>query len=128
MPQKLAVLTENDPATASQLERGLSSSLSMLENWLQHGKVRTDLGTREIHGRTAVGLRLVLGDREADFWVDRQTRQIVRFLEPTAAMYDPDNDPVAKNPVQSVDKAALRELKGWVWTDIVYEPSLDDAQ
>jgi hypothetical protein len=125
---KRAVLTEEGPPTPSELRQGLPSNLVMLEEWLKHGEVRKQLGMREIQGRSVVGLRVGFFDREADFWVDRQTRQIVRFLEPTAAVYDPENDPAAKNPIPPNAKIFGQASKGWVWTDIIYDPPLDEAQ
>ena len=126
--QKKAQLTE-DVASGEWVRRRWDqrrgSALSMLESWLQSGRIREQLGTREIHGRTVVGLRVDYCDRAGDFWVDRRSRQIVRFLEPTAAEYDPDEDPVARNPPSPDGKYYGQEIKGWVWTDIVYDPPLD---
>ena len=128
--QKEATLTEEGPPTAFQLRQGLPSTLTALEDWLEYGEVRKELGMREIQGRNVVGLRVGRFDREADFWVDRQTRQIVRCLDPTAAEYDPENDPVAKNriPPNAKDNGHGQEIKGSVWTDIIYDPPLDEAQ
>lgn len=125
---KSAVLNETGPATEAEIQRGFASNLVMLENWLKYGKVQTELGPREIDGRRVCGLRVALDDREADFWIDTQSRQIVRFLEPTAAEYDPENDPVAKKPVHPDSEADAQEIKGWMWTDIVYDVPLDEAQ
>ena len=126
--EKEATLTEEGPATAHQLRQGLPSSLVMLEDWLQYGQVQQDLGEKGIAGRRAVGLRVAYGERKGDFWVDRRTRQIIRFLEPTVDEYDPDNDPAVKTAPLSDVHITGTELKGGVWTDIVYDPPLDEMQ
>lgn len=126
--EKEATLTEEGPATAHQLRQGLPSSLLMLEDWLQYGQVQQELGEKAMAGRRAVGLRVAYGERRGDFWVDRRTRQIIRFLEPTVDEYDPDNDPAATTAPPPDVRITGTELKGGVWTDIVYDPPLDEMQ
>ncbi|MES2790514.1 MAG: hypothetical protein V4719_12960 [Planctomycetota bacterium] len=99
----------------------------MLESWLAHGKVTQQLGAREIQGRKATGLRISFGDRQADIWIDLQTRQIVRALEPTTAVYDPDNDRALRTPVPKNVRGGMA-LKGGEWTDIIYEPPADGVK
>jgi hypothetical protein len=126
--EKKAVLTEDYPAEVFEVRHGIPTSLFMLEEWLNGGKVTSELGTREIQGRSVIGLRVTYGERQADFWVDCESRRIVRFLEPTAAKYDPEKDPVARNPTRPESEIWGQEIKGWIWTDIVYDPPLDHVQ
>ena len=128
LTQKEATLTDDGPPTAAELRQGLSSNLAMLEDWLQYGQVQQQLGARTLQGRDTVGLRVVYGERKADFWVDRRTRQIVRFQEPTAGEYDPEDDSLPKTAPPPGTEIVSREYGGWIWTDIVYDPPLDTAQ
>ena len=130
LSEKKAILTDESCAAPFQAHREFPSALRQIEEMLERGKVRKELGTREIDGRRVVGLRVwtEAENEEADFWIDRKTRQIVRYQNPTAEVYDPETDPASHGPVPPGSKTVGTEMKGSIVTDIVYDAPLDVAQ
>lgn len=130
LSEKKAILTDESCAAPFQVHQQFPSALRQIEEMLERGKVRKELGTREIDGRRVIGLRVSTeaGNEEADFWIDRKTRQIARYQNPTAEVYDPETDPASPGPVPPDAKTAGTEMKGSIVTDIVYDAPLDVAQ
>ncbi|MHC4398114.1 MAG: hypothetical protein ACYTG0_00365 [Planctomycetota bacterium] len=92
------------------------------------------LGKQEINGRSAAGFRVAsicygFGDERDewsdDFWIDEQSKRLVRTHHPGLDKYDPDKDPTRNNPPG--DKVWFRKFLGTVRLDIVYDQQLDDS-
>jgi len=83
-------------------------------------------GQRSVNGKTVNVVR-VHGSGETarshEYWIDAQSKQLVRYADIGSDVFDPQTDPDRGHPAEA--EPSMGQAVGTIWSDIVYDAQLD---
>jgi outer membrane lipoprotein-sorting protein len=108
-------------------EKAAFDPLTRLRNQIDRDAV--PLGKKKINGGELVGYRVMQDksrpDSTVDLWIDPDSRQLFSVLLPGAQKFDPETDPLVKNPRGRDGERT--ELLGLMLRNIVFDANLEDS-